>query len=317
MSDTEAKKFLDDIAKGNKLKLAEKMWAEFTYEHLLKIPPTKKPCFLAGTLVKTENGHLPIEQIKVGDKVFTYNFEKKQTEINTVTHVYENVTQKYLKITTKNSCIEVTGQHRFWIPKQEKWLMANELKTGMHFLDTHKNLVEILTLEIIENTEKTYNLEIENNHNYFVGQDEILTHNTNKVFKFADETLYDFGFYELVKGKGADDVLYVGITTQEFTKRADQHAQEGKAALKGTKPYNAWKAKIGTGEVSIFGIKPGYTKMTFYEATVWETYFINERGGGKAHKGLGKLLNRKTPISEKMFYDMKKTGKFNPCKYFI
>lgn len=291
------------------------MWAEFTYEHLMKIPPPKKPCFLAGTLVKTESGNIPIEQIKVGDKVFTYNFEKKQTELNTVTHVYENVTQKYLKITTKNSCIEATGQHRFWIPKQEKWLMANELKTGMHFLDTHKNLVEILTLEIIENTKKTYNLEIENNHNYFVGQDEILTHNTNKVFKFADETLYDFGFYRLVEAKGDKiDDLYVGITTQPFDVRNSQHAQEGKAALppKNQKPYNAWKANA-----DLLRIKPDYTKMTFYEATVWETYFINERGGGKAHKGLGKLLNRKTPISETMFNDMKKTGKFNPCKYFI
>ncbi|MFN3641164.1 MAG: Hint domain-containing protein, partial [Flavobacterium sp.] len=176
-------------------KTPEQMWKEFEYKHLMEIPPSKKPCFLAGTLVKTENGHLPIEQIKAGDKVFTYNLEKKQTEINTVTRVYENVTQKYLKINTQNSSIEATGQHRFWIPKQEKWLMANELKTGMYFIDSKQNLVEIRDLQIIESEEKTYNLEIENNHNYFVGQDEILTHNTNKVFKFSDETLYDFGFY--------------------------------------------------------------------------------------------------------------------------
>lgn len=198
--------------------------------------------------------------------------------------------------------------------------MANELKTGMFFLNAQLNLVEILDVEIIESTEKTYNLEIDNNHNYFVGQDEILTHNTNKVFKFADETLYEFGFYRLVEAYGDKiDDLYVGITTQPFDVRNSQHAQEGRAALppKNQKPYNAWKSKIGTGEVSIFGLKPGYTKMTFYEATVWETYFINERGGGKAHKGLGKLLNRKVPISEEMFEEWKATGKFNPCKYFI
>lgn len=320
LTETDKTKFFEELKKvaDNTInQTPEQMWKDFKYSDLMEIPPTKKPCFLAGTLVKTENGHLPIEQLKVGNKVYSYNLEKKQTEINTILRVYENVTQKYLKIKTQNSCIEATGQHRFWIPKQEKWLMANELKTGMHFLDTNKNLVEILNLEIIENIEKTYNLEIKNNHNYFVGQDEVLTHNTNKVFKFADDTLYDFGFYLLAETDAGrvKSELYVGITTQEFTKRADQHAHEGKAALppKNQKPYNAWKANPKMG---ILPIEP-HVKMTFYEATIWETYFINERGGGKAHKGLGKLLNRKTPISEKMFNDWKATGKFNPCKYFI
>jgi len=37
--------------------------------------PCKSACFIAGTLVLTENGHKQIEDIEVGDKVWEYNEE--------------------------------------------------------------------------------------------------------------------------------------------------------------------------------------------------------------------------------------------------
>src|SRR5690606_31213270 len=78
----ELKKIIDNIVKwfkGNKKEFElppknivniQKMWDDFSYEELLKIPPVKKPCFLAGTVVKTEFGSFPIEDIAIGQKIY-------------------------------------------------------------------------------------------------------------------------------------------------------------------------------------------------------------------------------------------------------
>ena len=72
------KKNTDNVLdNAQKLKLAKEMWKELTYQQLLDGKP---PCFLAGTIVKTENGLEPIENIKQGTKVLSYNFETDKTE---------------------------------------------------------------------------------------------------------------------------------------------------------------------------------------------------------------------------------------------
>ena len=61
-------------------------------------------CFIAGTAVlAVVNGGMVlknIEDIRVGDKVYSYNEFTKQTEIQTVTETFRSVHTELVKVTT-------------------------------------------------------------------------------------------------------------------------------------------------------------------------------------------------------------------------
>lgn len=200
------------------------MSQEFTLD-IFSSPP-KKPCFLAGTLVQTENGKIAIELIEKGTKVLAYNTKNEQTEYKTVLETFTNFTEKYVILTTEqDEVIKVTGAHLFYELTSKNWVAASNLSVGMHLMDDQKNSISIRSISVQKEPQPTYNLEVDDLHNYFVGTNQlILTHNANKKLKFTSEILYDFEFYEYVDYDGK--VTYAGQTTQGIPKRADQHLKD-------------------------------------------------------------------------------------------
>ncbi|WP_413511566.1 polymorphic toxin-type HINT domain-containing protein [Myroides odoratus] len=287
------------------LKQIQKMWDDFRYKDLLEVPPTKKPCFLAGTLVKTATGKVAIEDVVPGQQVYAYNFALDKLEVRSVTEIYRNRTEVYICIQTKNGKIEATGKHLFWNPVEKKWTMANSLEVGMNLLDSKGQYIVIQSLEITECIVPTYDLEIEELHNYYVGEDEVLTHNKNRTSTFASTELINVEFYEILGEK--KESIYVGQTIQKVGARYDQHRRDPKKAF--------WRKKMkGVFELSING-ESGPFKMTPYEAAVVEMYEINTRGGiRKNNQG---LYNKQRPIGKKKFELFKKLGTFNPCKFYV
>lgn len=260
-------------------------------------PPPKKPCFAAGTLVTCKTGLKPIEQITVGEIVLSRNMKTGQNEWKTVTETFTNFANEFVQIELKGEIIKATGQHTFWLPKKNKWTKAIDLRTGDIFL-THKDEFKTITnVEIKKKKAATYNLEVEANHNYFVGQNQVLTHNKAKVSKFADATLYNVEFYNLrIRGSN----VYVGQTVQGIFLRAEQHKYEGKRK-------SNWKKGInGVENLARF---PEKVAVTAYEAAVIELYEIQllRSKGGVVYNSL-KLIGAK---NFKRFKD-----KGNPCRLF-
>lgn len=70
------------------------------------------PCFVAGTMVRTENGIKPIEQINIGDKVLTHNCRYK-----TVTKVMSRLVNSTMIVSAENCAekIECTAEHPFYV----------------------------------------------------------------------------------------------------------------------------------------------------------------------------------------------------------
>lgn len=82
-------------------------------------------CFPAGTLIDGK----PIEKIKVGEKVQSFNFTKNIIEQKTVTHVFRKTTNTLLKVTLKNGKeIICTPNHPFY--SDGKWIPASLLKSS-------------------------------------------------------------------------------------------------------------------------------------------------------------------------------------------
>ena len=281
------------------------MWNDFKYTDLIEIPPAKKPCFLAGTLIKTVKGLIPIEQIKVNDYVYSYNFKSLKSELKSVSELFVSSCDKYIEISTTNDIIKATGGHRFWIPDLNKWVKACELSIGMTFQNIDCKNVEIIDLIIIEQKEKTYNFEVVDLHNYYVGNDQVLSHNKSmKESIFASTDKIDIKFYKIIDSK--DEAMYVGQTIQKIGARYDQHLKDPKKA--------SWANKMrGISEIELIEDIPGPYKMTPYEAAVVELYEINNKKG--TTKSIIGIKNKSKPIGKRKFDYFKEHGNFNPCLF--
>ncbi|MGB5981097.1 MAG: Hint domain-containing protein [Nonlabens sp.] len=280
----------------------------------------KKPCFLAGTLVHTIHGAKPIEEIKTGETVWCYNTEKGRMDQKQVTQTYRNRTKKYRVIRTEDGNeIKATGQHLFYVKSSNTWIKTYQLKTGMHLYDARQDqLVRITDLKLVEEEVPTYNLEVEDLHNYLVGSTGLLSHNANKRPSYKTTTTRGYSYYRL--GGLIDDTFkteYIGKTTRkELGLRLYEHQLEGKRALDGKKTYYSWKADID----AIPNLNKGlsaYVEMTEFESAVWERAFIEEQ----KKKGVD-LRNRSMPLGKnggsfkkyKRFFE--NNPNVNPCQYF-
>lgn len=84
-------------------------------------------CFASGTIVCVEHGIKPIEDIKVGDRVLS--FDGKDDVFKTVTEIHKMVnTKQTVKLKMKNGAtITVTDDHQFYF--EGRWIELKHLLT--------------------------------------------------------------------------------------------------------------------------------------------------------------------------------------------
>ena len=150
----------------NNLKIGEK---EFT--HLFF-------CFVAGTKVKTENGFKNIEDIKIGDKVYSFNLDNNEIELKEVLELIHSSAKDTYKMTIGGKTVEMTSKHQVYIV-DKGWTRAYNIKIGDMMLSANGDKVKITNIEHIKYDEPidTYNLTVEDNSNYFVTDIQVLVHN--------------------------------------------------------------------------------------------------------------------------------------------
>ena len=150
----------------NNLKIGEK---EFT--HLFF-------CFVAGTKVKTENGFKNIEDIKIGEKVYSFNLDNNEIELKEVLELIHSSAKDTYKLTIGGKIVEMTSKHQVYIV-DKGWTRAYNIKIGDMMLSASGDKVKITNIEHIKYDEPidTYNLAVEDNSNYFVTDIQVLVHN--------------------------------------------------------------------------------------------------------------------------------------------
>ena len=135
-------------------------------------------CFVAGTKVKTETGYKNIEDIKVGEKVYSYNLDNNELELKKVIGTIVSSTKDTYTITIANKKVEMSPKHQIYIV-DKGWTRAYDVKKGDKMLTADNKVVEIENIEykVYDKPIKTYNLTIEGNSNYFVTDIQVLVHN--------------------------------------------------------------------------------------------------------------------------------------------
>lgn len=138
-----------------------------------------KACFTADTLVATENGLVPISNIKVDDMVYSMN-ENNEIELKSIDKLIEHIPGYLYNIVLDNETIRTTFSHPFYVEGVGK-VTADKLQVGYSLKDIEGNLHIIKGIGIVEEVEKVYEIRVKDNHTYFVGNTQILVYNEDSV----------------------------------------------------------------------------------------------------------------------------------------
>ena len=154
--------------------------SDFTDSIKLARLGAKWACFSAGTDISTPSGEKPIEQIREGDSVYVYDLAEQKVIISHVSEVFRSTTNVWYDVTIQgDDTVRCTPNHPFWVPSQNAWIQALQLKPGMAVLleDGRESTVISSIPHLLRRAELTYNFSVEGAHDYFVGKAQILVHN--------------------------------------------------------------------------------------------------------------------------------------------
>ncbi len=161
------------VIKGGSKKVVKEGGEGLTKKIARKIPCG---CFIAGTLIFTDVGAKPIEQIKLGDIVWAYNDTTGQYGQKKVIHLFQFERDSVYHIAIGKETIKATADHPFYIGG--RWLRVAELKVGdsVKLFDGSNLVIEQIT--VVPGRTTVYNFEVEDYHTYYVGDTKVLVHNS-------------------------------------------------------------------------------------------------------------------------------------------
>lgn len=144
-------------------------------------------CLSKDALIKTkEFGYKTIKYIvenKLSCKVLSYNTKTKRQEYKTILNYFENrelneEVQWYEIETEDGKTLKLTGNHKVFLPELNCWRRVDQLSGDENLMEIMK-LTKIKSIKKISYNETRYDLEVEDNHNYYANN--ILVHNCRLI----------------------------------------------------------------------------------------------------------------------------------------
>ena len=128
------------------------------------------PCFAAGTPIRTPQGQMPIEQLRVGDLVLSRDEHDPNSPV--AAKVIEEVFVRQgeiLNLHVGGRVIKTTPEHPFYV-KDQGWTAAGELEIG-DLLSTEAAGGWVAVEDVLDTgqVETVYNFRVADYHTYFVG----------------------------------------------------------------------------------------------------------------------------------------------------
>lgn len=141
--------------------------------------------FPSGTLVHTPDGLIPIQRLQVGGSVLSFDLETGNVSVSRIENLYSYRTSGAHEIVIEGESYTLNPDHRFYLPSSKTWVEAKNLKQGDRVLDKDGHEVPINSSVEVRSNALMYELTVERNSNYFVGNRGILVHNFAFVIPVA------------------------------------------------------------------------------------------------------------------------------------
>ena len=142
-------------------------------------------CFVAGTLVSTESGLKKIEDIKIGDLVWSQDEKTGKIALKSVTDFIDkhdrNIWEVRLSgLNGASEAFETKHEHPWWVP-DFGWKETSELRAGMSVITQDGNSMVVDSVVQTDRIDAVYNLTVADFETYFVGKNRILVHNCSII----------------------------------------------------------------------------------------------------------------------------------------
>ena len=131
-------------------------------------------CFTGETLVNTSSGLVPIESLKAGDEVISFNDNTREYESKKITKCLSHFTNEIYLIYLNNEIIRATYDHPMSTLRKDR-ILVKDLEVG-DVLVSNKEHKEILDIKTKYETVLVYDIGVEDNNNYFIGESNILVY---------------------------------------------------------------------------------------------------------------------------------------------
>ena len=197
-------------------------------------------CFAKGTLVSVEDGQQPIEDIRVGQKVWAQDETTGAVQLKRVVRVSTKEAPITVDVTVGEEIIRTTAEHPFYT--RSGWKNAGALTEEDEVLTRGGFWHRVRAAQNNFAPQVVYNLEVEDLSNYFVGAWEWLVHNTKICLmelaqagvKYAKDIIngqrfdkvmaevYDYTQIVMKNGKRVDAIVPGReVISHKFTQLAD------------------------------------------------------------------------------------------------
>ena len=135
-------------------------------------------CFVAGTLVATACGLVPIEEVQASDWVWARDEVTGEVRLCEVEETYRNESPVILEVTVGGETLATTPGHPFWV-LDHGWKDAGDLEVGDRLVNLRGESVVVEDIRRRPVPEAVYNFSVAGLHTYFVGPGGIWVHNNS------------------------------------------------------------------------------------------------------------------------------------------
>lgn len=164
-------------------KTAERIDDAFDLGKQLDDVPCLFNSFSAETLVLTEDGPRPISELVEGDRVYAWNEVTQRIERQPILDTISHHDPSIVRLTLEGETLETTDEHPFYIVEESewssylsvgKWVEAGALQSGDDARRADGTTGEVVSVQMVAQSQWMYNLTVETAHTFFVGQGQWL-----------------------------------------------------------------------------------------------------------------------------------------------
>jgi pretoxin HINT domain-containing protein len=138
--------------------------------------------FVAGTLVATSDGYVPIEELKSGDLILSKSDKTGEEEEKPINAVFVEEHEEVYKLAFEKADgddekVITTAEHPFMV-KGRGWIPAAELELDDKIETLKGRYLNLKQIDVVKEKQLAYNFEVDDFHTYSVTESELWVHNT-------------------------------------------------------------------------------------------------------------------------------------------
>ena len=155
------------------------------------IIPCVKNSFVAGTLIHTNKGLVPIENISIGDYVLSFDEKTSKQVYQKVIHLIQNEAEyELINIEIQGGEFFLsTPNHSFFI--DGIWKNASELSINQA-VSLFRGYLPIVNISSGRQYTSVYNFTVSDTHTYYIGNAGVLVHNAGKDCVISVNNMAEF-----------------------------------------------------------------------------------------------------------------------------